>query len=490
MSQDLQSRPKQPSRSKCSPRLDRAVRARTDPDDARFDWQPGEPLGRDILKNRYVSAVLRSRWYPGAFQIPIAAVFGLVAYELLAGPPDAHDNAGTALMWVLWWPLLPLLYVLFGRLWCAVCPFAALSDFVQKLVGVNRPVPPFLKKYGIWIIDATFLAITWADHVFGIVESPWGSGILLLLLTFAVIVSGAFFQRRTFCRYLCFLGGLSGNYSRTGMLALRADQEVCATCTSKAACYNGTDTVAACPLFSFPRTMDSSANCNLCANCIKACPNDAISITVRKPTKELWFLRNPKVEESFLAVAIMGIVIIQNVTMLPGWADALAWVNKTTGITNYPIIFTAVFAVGVSIPVALLTLAAKVASAWNLESTFKNFARFGYALIPLDVAAHLAHNMFHLLAEGGSVISTVGTLFGGHYTGSAMLVGSGPIQVLQYTFLALGLAGSLYTLRAITHRRYLTPARRRFTMLPFSVLIGILTALNVIMFMFPMAHRM
>jgi hypothetical protein len=77
---------------------------------------------------------------------------------------------------VLWCPALPLVNVLFGRFWCAVCPFAALSDFVQKLVGVNRPVPPFLKKYGIWIIDATFLAITWADHVFGIVGSPWGSG--------------------------------------------------------------------------------------------------------------------------------------------------------------------------------------------------------------------------------------------------------------------------------------------------------------------------
>jgi ferredoxin len=260
-------------------RLAHAADTSTDPDNERFDLLPGEPLGHDLLKHRAVSAVMRSRWYPGAFQIPIAAVFGLVAYELLAGPPSASDNAGTALMWVLWWPLIPILYVLFGRLWCAVCPFAALSDLVQKLVGANRPVPALLKRYGIWIIDATFIAITWADHVFGIVESPWGSGILLLL-TFAVIVSGAFFQRRTFCRYLCFLGGLSGNYSRTGMLALRANPDVCATCTAKAACYSGTDTVAPCPLFSFPRTMDSSANCNLCGNCIKACPNDAITLTV------------------------------------------------------------------------------------------------------------------------------------------------------------------------------------------------------------------
>jgi polyferredoxin len=490
MSQDLQTRAKDPSLPKNSPKLDRGAKARKDPDDAQFDRQVGEPLGRDLLKNRFVSAVMRSRWYPGAFQIPIAAVFGLVAYQLLAGPSKAHENAGTALMWVLWWPALPLVYVLFGRFWCAVCPFAALSDFVQKLVGVDRPVPPFLKKYGIWIIDATFLAITWADHVFGIVGSPFGSGILLLLLTFSVIVSGAFYQRRTFCRYLCFLGGLSGNYARTGMVALRADTEICSTCTAKAACFNGTDTVPACPLFTFPRTMDSSANCNLCANCIKSCPNDAITLTVRPPTKELWFLKTPKIEESFLAMAIMGIVIIQNVTMLGVWTDLLAWVDRTTGITSYPVIFTAAFAVGVSIPVALLALAAKLASLGNLETTLKNFARFGYALIPLDVAAHVAHNLFHLLAEGNSVFYTVTALFGAHNSGPTALLGNASIQVLQFALLALGLAGSLYTAKRIAHRRYQSPGRRISTLVPFSVLIVVLAALNVAMFMVPMTHRM
>ncbi|GEM_PF-6943442 len=113
------------------------------PDDEQFDLLPGEPLGHDLLKHRAVFSVMRSRWYPGVFQIPIATVFGLVAYQLLAGPDSAHDNAGTALMWVLWWPILPLVYVVFGRFWCAVCPFAALSDLVQKLVGANRPFQPF-----------------------------------------------------------------------------------------------------------------------------------------------------------------------------------------------------------------------------------------------------------------------------------------------------------------------------------------------------------
>ncbi|AQX17113.1 ferredoxin [Tessaracoccus lapidicaptus] len=439
----------------------------------------------------WVARLLRSRLYPGVIQVPVAAVFGLVAYQLLVGPDSAHDNAGTALMWVLWWPLIPIVFVALGRFWCAVCPFGWLSDQVQKLVGANQPVPAFLKRYGIWIIDASFLLITWADHVWGVVESPWGSGVLLLLLTTAVIASGALFQRRTFCRYLCFLGGLSGNYARTGMVELRADPAICRTCTARAACYNGTDKVAGCPLFTFPRTMDTNANCNMCANCIKACPNDAIQVRLRKPTSELWFITKPSTEESFLAMAIMGIVIVQNVTMLEVWDSALAWLEATTGITNYALIFTVAFAAAVSLPVGLLALASRLAAGRNLESTMKNFARFGYALIPLDVAGHIAHNLFHLLAEGGSVLTTVAALVGITYgDGSPALAGDTTIRILQFALLALGIAGSLYTARRITHRRYQSITRRTGTFVPMAVLIAFLGALNIYLFLLPMAHRM
>lgn len=452
---------------------------------------PSAPAGPNLMRIPLIARILRSRWYPGILQVPVAAVFGLVAFQLLAGPAAAQRNAGTALMWVLWWPILPITFVLVGRLWCAVCPFGAISDVVQKLVGVNRPVPRFLKLYGLWIIDAQFLAITWSDHVWGIVESPWGSGVLLLLLTTGVIVSGALFQRRTFCRYLCFLGGLCSNYSRGSVVELRADQDICKTCKAKAACFNGTATQPGCPLFNFPRTMDSSANCTLCANCIKACPNDAIQVRARKPLSELWFLDKPKIEESFLAMAIMGIVLIQNLTMLSIWQDILGWIEQTTGITSYPLIFTVAFVVAVSVPVGLMALASKVASRGNLENTVTNFARFGYALIPLDIAAHLAHNLFHLLAEGGVVFSTVASLFG--FDSAQMptaLASSSTILILQLIILALGVAGSAYTIRRITNRRYGSVARRRATAVPYLVLLGVLTVMNVYLFLMPMAHRM
>lgn len=459
---------------------------------------PGEPGlaaeptgGRDLLKVPFLAAVARSRWYPGALQIPVAAGFGLVGYELLLGPSAAHDNLGTALMWVLWWPAIPLFFLFVGRLWCAVCPFGAVSDLVQKLVGLNRPVPTFLKKYGIWLIDASFLAITWSDHVFGVVESPLGSGVLLLLLTTAVIASGAMFSRRTFCRYLCFFGGMSGNYARTAMVSLRADASICATCTAKAACFNGRDDVPGCPMFNFPRTMEDNASCTLCATCIKACPNDAITLTLRKPTRELWFIRKPKIEESFLALAIMGIVLLQNVTMLGMWQTALTWVRSTTRITYYPVVFTLVFVVAIAAPVAVFAVASRLAAAPGLEDSKANFARFGYALIPLDLAAHIAHNLFHLLAEGKSVYYTFLGLFGAEqHPVSTALVSTTAIHVLQLTALALGAAASLYAIHRIALSRYSTTARRRSTARPFVAVVLGFTGLNAYLFMLPMAMRM
>ncbi len=449
------------------------------------------PTARNLLDHRPVAKLLRSRWYPGVFQWAAAAVFVVVVYQLLLGPDSAHDNLGTALVWVLWWPLIPIVFVVLGRFWCAVCPFGKLSDLVQRLVGVQRPVPRFLKRYGIWLIDAQFILITWGDHVWGIVESPWGTGILLLLLITAVVTSGAFFQRRTFCRYLCFLGGLSGNYARAGSLALRANTEICQTCTARAACFNGGEKAAACPLFEFPRTMESSANCNLCANCIKNCPNDAIVLTPRPPSKELWFIRRPKVEESTLAMAIMGIVLIQNITMLKLWSDILDWIERTIGITSYPVIFTVAFVVAVAAPLAAVWLASAVASRRNDESTAGNFARFGYALIPLDVAGHIAHNLYHLLAEGKSVLHTGLALFGQHdHDGSAALVGTPTIQLLQYVVLVAGIAGSAYTAFRIARGRYGRPGARRMTLAPYAVVIALFAAANLYLFTLPMEMRM
>lgn len=432
--------------------------------------------------------ILRSNLYPSLLQWPTAIVFALVVFQLLYGPTEPSKNFGTAVLWVLWWPIIPLVFVLLGRFWCAICPFATLNDLVQKWLGNTWKVPQFLKKYGIWIIDAAFILITWGDHVFGFVESPRGSGLLLLLIVTGVVASAAFFERRTWCRYLCFLGGLSGNYSRVGAVGLRTTPSICKLCNTKE-CYRGNGRIPGCPMFEFPRSMDTSARCNLCGYCIKACPHDSVRVNLRVPSRELWFIRRPRLEESFLAIVIMGIVFVQNITMLEVWERAQAWVARLLGVTSYAATFTFTFSLAMFIPVLLLLGAGKWAGKYNRESAVSNFTRFGYALIPLDLAGHLAHNLFHLLAEGKAVWFTFLALFGWHFPDASLELASGTtVKALQFVLIGLGTITSVYTAYRIAQTHFTDMPKQR-SFLPVVILVLALALFNVYLFVQPMAHR-
>lgn len=449
---------------------------------------PQEETEENLLKNKILASFVKSKWYPGIFQLFVGIVFTFIVYELLTGPTKAHDNFGTAGTWVLWWPILPIMLFITGRFWCAICPFGALSDVVQKLVGSRKPLPKFLKKYGVWLIDAMFIAITWSDHIFGVVESPRGSGTLLLLITIGVVFSGAFWERRTWCRYLCFLGGLSGNYSRAGILQLRGTKEICAKCTS-ASCYKGTEKAEGCPMFEFPKTMEDNAECNFCGNCVKNCPNSSIKISLRPPTKELWFIRKPRFEAAFLAVVIMGIVFVQNVTMLKVWENILTWLENAVGTDSYYVTFTITFIVAMAIPVLLLYATGLIAKIFNKDSVKQNFTKFGYAIIPLDMAAHIAHNLFHLLAEGKSIIFTFIALFGVEmHNTSAAILDNATIQALQFILIGIGTIGSIYTAYRISKSNYET--KKISTTIVYTALLILLGIFNIILFVLPMGMRM
>lgn len=476
---------------------------------------------KNLLDYKPLKNFIQSKWYPGVFQIPTVFIFGLIMYLLLLGPEHIDENFGSALTWILWWPLIPFFFLLLGRFWCAICPFATISDFIQKYVGLKKPIPKWLRKYGMWIVDIIFIIAVWVDHIYGIVESPRGSAYFLLFIFGGVVVAGLLFERRAWCRYLCTIGGLSGNYSRAGMLELRSTPEKCAQCTVQA-CYKGSDKAPGCPVFEFPRAMDSSANCNLCGYCIKSCPNDSIRLTPRPATKELWNIKRPKLAEAFLAAVIMGIVFIQNITMLEIWEPILKSLENFLGTTNYTLTFTLAYIIAMLIPILLLVGFSALSSKFSREGTWQTFTRFGYAVIPLDLAGHLAHNLLHLFNEGGALYKTyqvfanslanigMGSMAmasesmdmeagsiaekaapivekAGHGADLAIL----PMEVIknmQYIFLAIGILGSLYCIRRISQNNSHTNNWR--VRLPLYSLIVVLGIINYLLFLLPMMERM
>jgi polyferredoxin len=444
----------------------------------------GEKRPFNLLDIPTIKKFIRSRWYPGIFQWAAFVVFSIIVYELVIGTVNPSKNFGTSMVWVLWWPIIPVLFIVAARFWCTVCPFGKLSDLVRKFTGSEKPTPKFLKKYGIWLIDLFFIMITWSDHVWGIVESPRGSGYLLLILVTMVVGTSVLYERRTFCKNLCFLGGLAGNYSRAGMLELRGTPEKCRTCKTQS-CFKGSEKAEGCPMFQYVRTMDTSADCNLCGNCVKSCPNNSIRISPRKPTKELWFIKKPKLEHASLAAVIMGIVFVQNITMLEIWEEILKVIGTFTGTANYTVNFTVAFVISMILPILLLLGTAKIAVLLNknADKVKENFIRFGYAIIPLDLAGHLAHNLFHIITEGKAIWFNTAGLFGAKMSGDLSLLSGPAVQWIQYAVVLLGFVGSLYTVYRIGNKGSFKK------LAPYYAFMVFLMVANIYLFSLPMMHR-
>lgn len=390
----------------------------------------------DLLRGTWGVRLLRSRWYPTAIQVPVAVAFLLILYFLLAGPPNAHDNLGSSLVWVIWWPALPLMFLFLGRFWCGICPMSGLSDLVQRFLGHRRPVPLWLKRWGVWIVASAFLLITWLDAVSGLVQSPPRSAILLLAVTAGVLLCGVLYERRTWCRYLCFIGGMSRNYAMTSLLELRAGEEKCRECHTFD-CVRGSGRIGGCPMFVFPKTMDSNRHCNLCGNCVKSCQHRAIHLWTRLPGEELWQLRQRRWEEALFAALLLGLVAVQTLVMLEIWNSFEASFGRL-GIGSYPLTFTLAMLGALALWVAGLAAAAAVSGRFSVARLSSDMIRYAYALIPLGLAAHLAHNLNHLLGEGLSVLKAALPLFGRTLSLHPALLSAPTIQLLQYLVIAIG----------------------------------------------------
>jgi hypothetical protein len=146
-----------------------------------------------------------------------------------------------------------------------------------------------------------------------------------------------------------------------------------------------------------------------------------------------------------------------------------------------------VFLAAMIAPILLLAAASFASSRLDGRDMLRDFTIFGYALIPLDLAAHMAHNLFHLLGEGLAVPRSFVLGLGGTWEGSTALLNTPTIMVLQYLVLGAGVVATVYAAYRIA--RSAGGASRWGALVPQFLLIALLVAINVYMFAQPMAHR-
>jgi NAD-dependent dihydropyrimidine dehydrogenase PreA subunit len=359
---------------------------------------------------------------------------------------------------------------------------AWLSDQVQRAVGVRLSAPRLLQRLGPWIMAALFILVTYLDQTWGFDDDARKTGYLLLALLSVMIFCGAFFERRTFCRHACFVGAFASNYSRAGMVELRAEPGRCHHCRTSD-CSRGTASLPGCPVFLFAPAVKDSGTCHLCGNCVKNCPHDAIRISLRPPTAELWNVPQPRLPDVVLVMIVMGMVLIEHAAALRLWNPLVEQTGTLLHLdpnASYPLIHGFLLTVFMLAPLAGLAVASLVSEALDdkvsLATILQNFLAFGYAMIPLALASHVALGLHRLLGWSRSVPFAFLAMMDRFPVGNhAAWLPSPTVCRIEIVVLALGIAGSWYSAWRIARRH----ARRRplAACLPHALLLlGVLAA--------------
>lgn len=276
------------------------------------------------------------------FQFAWTSIFMLLLYVViltaLFGTHMPGRNLGIMLTWLVWlFVLTAMLTPLGGRIWCLACPLPVPGEILQRravmgvrsgstrgynnrFFGLNRTWPRWLT--GDWprmiglLILGTFSTV--------LVASPRMSGWLILGLVALATVMALIWELRAFCRYVCPVSAFVGLYSMSSKLALRAtDPMVCDSCGFHS-CQLGSEKGWACPYGLCVEEINENNDCGLCAECIKTCPFDNITLRWR-PFGHETKIRD--VSHAWLAMAMLVLAITYCVMHLGPWPALRDCVN-------------------------------------------------------------------------------------------------------------------------------------------------------------------
>ncbi len=458
----------------------------------------------DLLTLPWLKKLLLSKFLQPSLQIPLLLLMILLVVVGFVDTQDGGRNLATKLIWTLWWPGIIFTFILVGRLWCFMCPFGALNEWPARLTKPTRMLPRALRN--LWPATGMFVLLTWADEQLGVVRSPQVTAWIILFFAALALFIGFLYQRRSFCRYLCPIGGVIGIYSMLAPVELRAKaQAVCKGDPSKA-CYRGSETGYGCPMFEFPLTMDRNTYCNLCFECVKACPKENLALRFRAFGQDLWATSKRLLDESYFAIALVGITTLVTAQMLTAWPPFISWMARFLGpirgflkpITYLTLTESAVFLIGslVLFPLLLL-LAARFADPTGGKDVRRTFILFGYMFVPIGLAMHLSHNLSHLLIEGPGIVPVVQRFIGTFtpfslgepvWETTPLLEGS-VIYWLQMFLLLLFFAFSIKVGERLVSNFYGDDPAGGRVLVPMVALAFLFTVLNLYLLGLPMGMR-
>jgi ferredoxin len=324
------------------------------------------------------------------------------------GTPVGNHNFAIIAVWIAWWAALILIVVPFlGRGWCAVCPIPMPGEWLQNGTILNpiqneevrktfRRFPKIFRN--IWLQNGAFTLLALFSAVL-LTRPSVTAWVLLGMILLAVVVS-MFYERRSFCRYVCPVGGFIGLYSQLAPLELRViDTQVCKAHTSKS-CYQGSENGYGCPWNIYPGGMTVNTNCGLCMECLRTCDYDNIALNLRAFGADLRSNKKSKLDEAYKAFIMLGSALVYSAVMLGPWGFLK---NAAYQIGSLPWVGYALALLTLTwglLP-GLFYLTTRIAQVITPSShkPRKTFTAYAAALLPLGLSAWVAFSFSFVFAN-------------------------------------------------------------------------------------------
>jgi len=421
----------------------------------------------NLLQHAWIKKLAASRW---PLLILRAIALGGFVFAILVGifgTPVGNRNFAIVAVWIAWWAALMLLIVpLLGRGWCAICPIPMPGEWLQNGVVLGpgkgskekkrRRFPRPLRN--IWMQNAAFTLLALFSAV--ILTRPSVTAWVLLGMILLAVGLSLVFERRSFCRYVCPVGGFIGLYSQLAPVELRViDPQVCKAHTEKS-CYQGSVNGFGCPWNIFPGSLAVNTNCGLCMECLRTCDYDNIALNLRAFGADLRPRNQSKLDEAYKAFIMLGSALVYSAVMLGPWG-VLKQAAYQVGSLPWFGYALALLALTWGLIPGLFYLTSRAAQiiAPTSHQNRQTFTAYAAALLPLGLTAWVAFSCAFVFANISYLWPVLSDPFGWGWN----LLGSAALSwtpyfgsftpILQVLVLLGGLIWSGYTAQKIADER-------------------------------------
>ncbi|MDH5493115.1 MAG: hypothetical protein OEY14_14265, partial [Myxococcales bacterium] len=445
---------------------------------------------RNLIKNRRLYAIVRSRWFQVVPQLVMILILGALIYAGLVGNQVA--NITPVLVWTIWWGVLIFAVLVMASAWCFVCPWDGLANLVSRLRLAARIESLSIgAKFPLWLANvypaiALFVVLTWLELGYGVTTQAQATAYMGLGMIAMAIGGALLWDGKRFCAHFCPVGRICGIYSNFAPIEIRAHKsKACRTCTTED-CLHGNERGYPCPTGISLKVVQDATMCTMCTECIKSCDRQNVAINLRPFGADLSKGIAPKTDEAWLALMLLALTLFHGLSMTPAWESfdpggmsILKWLGTRFGLGHGPS-FSIAMLVAVAIPIGVYWLSCTLAAAWAKEGIGPKrvFVTYAFSLLPVALFYHLAHNLMHVLGEGGAVVpmlsDPLGT--GADYLGTrgvhlGHLIDEQTMWALQVGLILIGHVFGVIFAHRFAHRLYEDRKAAIRSLIPMTVMM-------------------